>query len=385
MSRLHVARRLVVLTALFCLVFAGAAYAQPSLSCDLSSQPGATLLLPYFEVDLDDEQGRTTYFAVGNRADEAIIFRTVMWTNWGHPVQAFDVGLEAGAVRSFNVRDLIAGRLPTTEPPPISEERYISCSSPIRLPSVDKESLQGLLTGQARPADGLCYAEAVEGGRLITGYLTVDIVNDCSGSAGKTPQDFGYFGDCASGLASNDNVLWGDFFLVDSAGNQAQGEKLVSVTADQSKFGNDVCIDPPCGIRNPNSFWYSEGNRSPLPTAYETRFLHGGDFDGGTELIVWARGQIGPAACGAEDLVGTARLHLEARSERGQALGTQVVESRLLTRRLPIGGEDVPLAENFGFLGIEAEGRQLWVMPLMRAEQRFGVGLDATPVADLCF
>ncbi|MEO1083625.1 MAG: hypothetical protein AAFY88_05235 [Acidobacteriota bacterium] len=365
--------------------FAGPAIGQPALRCDLSSQPGATLLLPYFEVDAADPGGRTTYFAVGSNSTDATVARVVMWTNWGHPVLAFDVGLEPGSVRSFNARDLIAGRLPTTEPPPADDERYRSCASPIRLPNVDPDNLASLLAGEPRVVDGLCYAEPVEDGRLLTGYLTVDIVNNCSGSRGPTPQDSGYFGDCASGLASNENALWGDFFLVDSAGNYAQGEKLVSVPADQTRFGNDVCIDPPCGIRIGSSFWYAEGNRTPLPVAYETRFLRGGDFDGGTELILWTKGQIGPAECGAPEPEGRPRLELVARTERGQPLDSQVIPSPYLTRRLTLGGVDVPMAEGFGRLGIEAEGRQLWVMPLISAEQRFGVGLGATPVADLCF
>ncbi|MEM1180434.1 MAG: hypothetical protein AAGM22_18970, partial [Acidobacteriota bacterium] len=239
--------------------------------------------------------------------------------------------------------------------------------------------------GQPRSADGLCYAEAVEDGRLLTGYLTVDIVNNCSGSGGPTPQDTGYFGDCASGLASNDNVLWGDFFLIDAAGDHAQGEKLVSVPADQTRIGNDICVDPPCGIRNFNSFWYAEGNRLPLPTAYETRFLRGGDFDGGTELILWARGQIGPAECGAPEVADRPLFRFDVRTERGESLGSHLVESRSLARRLVIGGDEMPIGDGFGRLRLESEGRQMWAMPVISAEQRFGVGLDATPVADLCF
>ena len=107
----------------------GPVLAQPSLLCDLSSQPGATLLLPYFdvaaEVDAGGANGRTTYFAVGSNSEDPVLVRLVMWTNWGHPVLAFDVGLEPGSLRSFNVRDLIAGRIPSTEPPPIDDEdRY---------------------------------------------------------------------------------------------------------------------------------------------------------------------------------------------------------------------------------------------------------------------
>ncbi|MEM8931672.1 MAG: hypothetical protein AAGE94_10870 [Acidobacteriota bacterium] len=373
-----------VMSLVLFLVTTTSVVAQPKLGCGLAAQPGASLLLPYFEVERDDPDGRTTFFALGNTDTETTLARAVVWTNWGHPVLAFDLAIEPGAVRTFNVRDLLGGQLPATEPPAPFDGRYGRCTSPITLPPVRPENLQNLLAGQPRVADGLCYAEAIDGGRLLTGYITVDGVNDCSGRFGITPRDPGYFGDCASGLASNDNVLWGDFFLVDAAGNHAQGERLVPLVADQTAFGNDVCIDPPCGIRNPVSFWHPEGNRMPLPSAYETRFLNGGGFDGGTELIVWAKGQVGPDACGSTTPSGVAQLEIEARDERGQALGTQIVESRLLTRRLQVGGDEVPIVESFGCLGIAASGRQLWVMPLMNAEQRFGVGLSATPVADFC-
>ncbi|MEM1182658.1 MAG: hypothetical protein AAGM22_30210, partial [Acidobacteriota bacterium] len=155
MPRVRYARRRPVLAFLCCALslpfLAASLSAQPALRCDLSSQPGATLLLPYFEVDLETADGRTTYFAVGSNAPEPTVVRVVMWTNWGHPVMAFDLGLEAGALRSFNVRDLLAGRLPTTEPPPVDDEgRYGSCASPIRTPTVDPQRLAALLAGQPR-------------------------------------------------------------------------------------------------------------------------------------------------------------------------------------------------------------------------------------------
>ena len=36
----------------------------------------------------------------------------------------------------------------------------------------------------------------------------------------------------------------------------------------------------------------------PLAKTYEARFLRGGGFDGGTELIVWMEGRVGPEECG---------------------------------------------------------------------------------------
>ena len=58
-------------SALFFLTLLLAVSATPAAwagSCSLDDRPGATLLLPYFEVDLDDPLGRTTLFSVNNAA-----------------------------------------------------------------------------------------------------------------------------------------------------------------------------------------------------------------------------------------------------------------------------------------------------------------------------
>ena len=41
--------------------------------CSLDDRPGATLLLPYFEVDLDDPNGRTTLFSISNAAAQPVL------------------------------------------------------------------------------------------------------------------------------------------------------------------------------------------------------------------------------------------------------------------------------------------------------------------------
>lgn len=365
----------------------GSASAQGALTCDLPSQPGATLLLPYFQVDLEEPGGRTTLFSVGNSSDFDVLAHAVLWTNQGNPVASFDVGIEPRAVRTFDVRSILAGQLPETAPPDLQADgRYASCSRPVlETPDLDPDRLRAILTGQASPDDGLCHAVAVEDGRLATGYLTVDLVNDCSGSPLVTPLDDGYLGDCASGLAANDNVLWGDFFLVDPQQDFAQGERMVAITADQTRFGNDICVDPPCGTRNASSFYYAEGNRMPLPSAYETRFLSGGGFDGGTELLVFVHGRTPPRVCDGpgEGPV----LRLAARSERGADLGATEIPS-LHSFKVKVGSEEVPVAEDFGCLEVSARAagdRQLWVMPLLSAEGRYGVGLSAIPVRDFCW
>ena len=79
---------------------------------------------------------------------------------------------------------------------------------------------------------------------METGYITVDVVRDCSGTELRTPLDGSeYFRDGGAGLATNDNVLWGDWFLVDPSNDFAQGEKLVTLVAVSERFGRyDDCV-----------------------------------------------------------------------------------------------------------------------------------------------
>ncbi len=392
MSRLDRVATLAVIACLSTTLSSPPCGAQPALSCGLVNQPAATIMLPYFEVDLENPAGRSTLFSVGNAASEATLAHAVLWTNWGHPVLSFDFFVTAGGVRSFNVRSLLRGRLPRTSPPAsLPEGRFASCTVPVTLPAVDPDLLAALLTGQPHPEDGLCYSAAVEGGRLATGFITVDAVHDCSGTALVTPNDDGYLGDCATGLATNDNVLWGDFFLVDPAADFAQGEKLVPLIADQARFGEAYeCVDPPCGFRISETFYRPAGNRMPLARTYEARFLRGGGFDGGTELVVWVDGSVGPAACGEMPGSGVVTAHF--RNEAGEALGSHTLEHLGQTFRVAVGGDRLPVAQNFGCveLGVQdgfgsyAEDRQLWVMPLVSGEGRYSVGLNTVPVEDFC-
>ena len=52
-------------------------------NCRVGNQPAATLLIPYFEVDLAHPKGATTLMSVNNSSSMPQIARVVMWTDWG--------------------------------------------------------------------------------------------------------------------------------------------------------------------------------------------------------------------------------------------------------------------------------------------------------------
>ncbi|HSF39641.1 MAG TPA: hypothetical protein VLT87_07605, partial [Thermoanaerobaculia bacterium] len=76
--------------------------------------PAATLLVPYFEVDLDDPNGVTTLFSVNNASASAVVAHITFWTDKSIPTLDFDVYLTGFDVQTINVRDIFNGILPRT-------------------------------------------------------------------------------------------------------------------------------------------------------------------------------------------------------------------------------------------------------------------------------
>ena len=111
-------------------------------NCRLADQPAATMLIPYFEVDLGDPAGQTTLFSVNNASAKSTLARVVLWTNWGVPTLAFDVYLTGYDVQTLNLRDLFAGKLPQTGPDTSNSGSL----------SDDGDPLRGLRQHRRRPA-----------------------------------------------------------------------------------------------------------------------------------------------------------------------------------------------------------------------------------------
>src|SRR5829696_3136327 len=76
--------------------------------------PAATLLLPYFEVDLDSAEGVTTLFSINNASASAAVAHVTFWTDESIPTLDFDVYLTGYDVQTINVRDIFNGILPRT-------------------------------------------------------------------------------------------------------------------------------------------------------------------------------------------------------------------------------------------------------------------------------
>ena len=76
--------------------------------------PAATLLFPYFEVDLNNVNGVTTLMTVHNASATAILGHVVVYTDQGVPVTNFNIYMTGFDLQAFNMRDILNGFLPQT-------------------------------------------------------------------------------------------------------------------------------------------------------------------------------------------------------------------------------------------------------------------------------
>src|SRR5215212_7768810 len=102
-------RRLLFLASLLLLPFTAAAAPTNDNddSCDIALLPAATLLLPYFEVDLKNATGVTTLFTITNVTNLDRIAHVTLWTDHAYPVVGFNIFLTGYDVQSINLFDVI--------------------------------------------------------------------------------------------------------------------------------------------------------------------------------------------------------------------------------------------------------------------------------------
>jgi len=402
----------------------------------IDAVPAATLLLPYFEVDIDDPEGVTTLFSINNASAAAVLAHVTVWSDQSVPVLDFDVYLTGFDVQTINLRDiLVGGDLPRTassgqdpnganinvgiSPRGIASAdiNYTSCSAlPYAVDGSISASflnhLQEVLQGNPSPTVPApnCYGSRKQDD-ILRGYVTVDTVNACNLFF---PSDYAQYGP----FLTNQNVLWGDYFHVNSRENFAQGETLVHIEACPAErilvtnpiggtAGAVEIIPPgtPCFAPGQHTFYgrynlaTADDQREPLPTTMAARYLNGGVFNGGTDFLVWreANELDSPYSCNND---GPAWWPLEATQivifdEREQPVtidecpsGDPTCEQEV---SIPDEAQRVDVAVdllapfNFGWVWLNLRHAdtvypdglaQMWLETVMDAEGRFSVGYD---------
>jgi hypothetical protein len=311
-------RILLTLAAITGLVtMAAPAAAQPAPLPTVGDQPAATLLLPYFEVDLANPAGANTYFTINNASASAGLAHITIWSAMHVPVHTVDVYLTGYDVQQINVRDLINGVLPRTasdgqDPTDTNNPNdgisnqgalsqdinFFSCNAglpPAAVPQATIDHIRAALTGQQSPLTGMCATKG-DGTRIARGYITVD---DMTGCTSMTPADPGYFVAGGAGIAGNRNIWWGDYTYTNHIGGLESGDAapLVHITASAT--------DPETSVPGEYTFygrfvgWTAADNREPLSTTFMTHFVNMPAV-GKTTLTVWRDARVNQNyfACG---------------------------------------------------------------------------------------
>lgn len=384
--------RWVVVCMLVGLICAPGAYAQEE--CQAGGL-GSTLLIPYFEFDPQDANGVTTLFAVAQEANSPRIVRVVLWTDWGIPTMAFDIYLAPFDVQTINVRNLFSGVLPSTGVG-IDLSGISGCSNASLAPTYSPLSpanvqfLRDAHTGEAT-SPGQCKASD-QGDGLVRGYVTIDTVDQCSGAEVGVPQvtpvndSLPYFGS----VATDANVLRGDWFIVDPGNNSAQGYEAVALWSDAAQFsGPDT-----------HSFygryvgWDGSDHRVPLARVWGSRFADGGPFDGGTDFIVWRDTKAVPdvtePCVSGPDWAPLEEAFISGRNEEAEQLFSHSATTffDLATQRVNVSefSPSEPFGRvQFGFShSTFSNAAQSWLGWRMTALGRYSVGMQGSAVISNC-
>ena len=279
------------------LALGGQAFAE---MCTIDAVPAATLLVPYFEVDLDNTDGVTTLFSVNNASAAPALAHVTLWTDWSQPSVDFDMFLTGYDVITVNLRDVFNGNIPITADEqsdggdtisphgdnPQWDGSFTDCDGFFPFfnnPVINGDNLERVVDGHTgNDVLGQGCMGASHGDNIARGYITIDNATRCSI---EFPSDDGYFGGL-NPVASNENQLWGDYFIVDPGNAFAFGDNLVHVEADDAFDASST----PTNYTFYGRYTAATGgldNREPLGTTWGVRYLNGGAFSGGTDLIVW--------------------------------------------------------------------------------------------------
>ena len=135
----------------------------------LDAVPAATLLLPYFEVGLDNSgHDVVTLFSINNASAAPQLAHITLWTQASRPTLDFDVYLTGYDVITSNLASLFTiGQLPPTLLPSngkAADDGKIDTEGPLSLSPVDDAEFFGAL--ERRPLRG-SFGIRIEDGRIL--------------------------------------------------------------------------------------------------------------------------------------------------------------------------------------------------------------------------
>jgi hypothetical protein len=427
--------RLLALMSLLAVAPLGAATAQVAVdndwSCDIANLPAATLLLPYFEVDLagGGGGGETTIFTVTNVSSLPQVARVTLWTDYAYPVLTFNIFLTGYDVQSINLYDVIgrgvvapddgtgldyspvgelSGDWVNSFPfdnPVLDEESCVDL--PIAVAGVYRMRMQSAFTTGKAPSGGSYGACTTAGGvhSNAVGYATIDVVGNCGY---RDSLDARYFTDDIR----FDNVLVGDSMQVSHARRTSHGSPMVHIRAiPEGGLPRERMIEPDYRVQFPRTFYdrYVESRldaRQPLPSVFAARWISGGPAGFETMFKIWREAAGAgiacaryPAANGAVKFVEAVRFDEEENPEVtapcilvpcgdwGPWLPATSATSAVNDAIYPpntVGDVGGWMYLNLDDRSSPSEALQSWVVTTMRAESIFSADVDAHALGNGC-
>lgn len=397
-------------------------------SCDIGTYPAATLLLPYFEVEVAKpvDQAANTIFTIVNTSKLPQIARITIWTDYGYPAMWFNAYLTGYDAESFSMYDILAtGQAPRTSAQSPVGSRSVAANSSLTvtgcdslggdLPSDVMAEVRAMLTsGKAASVNG-CKVGGEHA--MALGYVTVDVVNGCSS---VSPLDSAYY----SQVLLFDNVLTGDYDRLNpdrNIGNHAGGNPLVHIRAvpEGGKAGPLPSGTPSLPYTFYDRFTPSSARhidrRQPLPSSFAARYIEGGTASFSTDYAIWREGMDRVTALGGGCSLAASAAMPYASIVRFDEMENPTVAaapkgpgSRTLT--FPVTSAPSAAAAPFPpqagytlsgwiYLNLDntaglyastlspystARPSQNWVIIHMRADGRYAVDFDATTISNGC-
>jgi len=399
-------------------------------SCDIALLPAATLLLPFFEVDVNAPQSvaRTTLFTVVNTSQVPQIARITVWSDLGFPALNFNLFLTGYDVQSINLYDVLVraviappgGTSSSTDEgarsllndanPNFASNAIAACSiNPGPVPAAIMNDIRNALTigrisGCGTNQIGLTHANAI-------GYVTIDVVKTCGLSF---PDSAAFYNDLLY-----DNVLTGDYQSINpnsATGNYAGGSPLVHIRA----VPEGGAAGAPTPVTNLPYTFYDRftpratpkmDRRQPLPSTFTARFIQGGSGGFSTNFQIWREGVTGAGATcadypknGGSAMFVTDVVRFDEHENPTGLAPCLPILCQLFVPLLPVTSGTASFSSNYpppagadvgGWMylnlnngGSAAYSRtrasQNWVTVSMFAEGRFSTAVDATALANGC-
>jgi hypothetical protein len=205
----------------------------------------------------------------------------------------------------------------------------------------------------------------------------VDVVTQCTAALPGQP---GYFG--AMGAAGFDNVLWGEYAMVEPGNNLAHGDALVHLQASTTDLLTSTSGQPTFYGRYVS--WTAADHREALPASWGVSSRRGGAFTGGSSLLVWRdSGQVHqPFACASS--LATFPM------SQGMSLHFDELAHDIPVPSFALGLESQKrqvdwTGPSFGWINLDLGTRtgaftqpplQAYVTALERSEGRFGISMS---------